>query len=130
MKRCWQILALLLFALMGPASVCCLALPQTVSHDACGCCPTSDEEHDVPAQPDVCPSDTIAHSQIPAPITMPAMQMMELTDIIHAMVRLNEQATTKAAPLPLMTTAPPELRTTWNFVSRAALLARAPSGPG
>lgn len=128
MKRCWQILALLLFVLMGPASMCCLAAPQNVSEDSCNCCSSnSDEGHEAPAQPIICPSDTIAHSQIPAPIAMPPMQMVELTDIIHAMVWLNELSATQAAPLPLMTTAPPELRTTWIFVSRAALPARAPS---
>jgi hypothetical protein len=131
MKRCRQILALLLLVLMGPASVCCLAAPQNVSEDSCGCCSTeSDQEHKAPAQPDLCPSDTIARSQMPAPIAMPPMQMVELTDIIHAMVPLDEPIATKAAPLPLLTTAPPQLRTTWVFASRAALPARAPSDLG
>lgn len=125
MKRIWQILAFLLLALMVPASVCCLGPRQAVADD-CGCCFTSDEKPSAPAQPDACPSDTIARSQLPAPVIMPEMQMVELTGIIQELMRLNELAATRAAPIPLMTTAPPELRTTWVFVSRAALPARAP----
>ena len=126
MKRFWQILALILLALMVPASVCCLEAQQ-VANEECGCCSNADEEHDAPAQPEACPSDTIARSQLPAQVVMPAMQMVELADIVQAMMRLNELAATKAAPVPMLTTAPPELRTTWVFVSRAALPARAPS---
>lgn len=58
---------------------------------------------------------------------MPQMQVIEVTDLIQAMLRLNELAAVSAAPMPLMTTAPPQLRTTWVFASRAALPARAPS---
>lgn len=126
MKRFWQLLALILLALMVPASACCL-WPKAVEHEDCGCCSTSDQDHDAPAQPEVCPSDTIAHSQLPAPVIMPTVQMIELAEIIHAWTRLHELASQQAEPLPLMTTAPPELRTTWVFMSRAALPARAPS---
>lgn len=126
MKRLWQILAFLLLALMVPASACCLG-PQQAANPECGCCSNPAKEHDTPAQPEACPSDTIARSQLPAPVVMPEMPMVELVGIIHELMRLNELAATNAAPVPLMTTAPPELRTTWNFVSRAALPARAPS---
>jgi hypothetical protein len=126
MKRFWQILTLILLALMVPASVCCLETERAEGH-ACECRSTPGHEHDAPAPPEACPSDTIAHSQVPALVAVPAMQMLELADIIHAMLRLNELAATNAAPVPLMTTAPPELRTTWVFVSRAALPARAPA---
>lgn len=126
MNRLWQILAFLLLALMVPASVCCLG-PQQAANEECGCCSNPDKERDAPAQPKACPSDTIARSQLPAPVIMPEMQMVELTGIIQKLVRLNELAAAKSAPVPLMTTAPPELRPTWVFVSRAALLARAPS---
>lgn len=126
MNRLWQIFALVLLALMVPASACCLG-PQQAANAECSCCSNPDEEHDTPAQPDACPSDTIARSQLPAQVIMPEMQMVELTGIIQEMMRLNELAATKAAPMPLMTTAPPELRTTWVFVSRAALPARAPA---
>lgn len=125
MKRFWQILALLLLALMVPASVCCLGTQQAVCHD-CSCSNT-DEGHDVPSQPDACPSDTIAHSQLPPAVAMPEMQMVELVDIIHAFMHLHELASQEAAPVPFLTTAPLELRTRWVFVSRAALPARAPS---
>ena len=126
MKRLWQSLALLMLALMVPASACCMG-PQPVVNEECGCCSTSDENQQAPAQPEACPSDTIARSQLPAQVVMPEVPMAELTGIIHELMRLNELAATKAAPVSLMTTAPPELRTTWVFVSRAALPARAPS---
>ncbi len=85
-----------------------------------------DGEHHAPVS---CPSDTISHSQVPAPVILPAMQMVELADLIQAMIRLEDElaTATESTGLPLMTTAPPELRTTWVFVSRAALPARAPS---
>lgn len=126
MKRTWQFLSLILLALMVPASVCCLG-SQQVANEECGCCSNRDKERDAPAQPEACPSDTIARSQLPAPVIMPEMPMMELTGIIYELMRLNELAAMKVAPVCLMTTAPPELRPTWVFVSRAALPARAPS---
>ena len=124
MTRFWQILALVMLALMVPASTCCEWLDKCTSHE-CGCC--SDSEQEVPAQPETCPSATLAHSQMPAPVVLPAVQMIELVSIIHEMMRLNELVAVDALPLPLMTTAPPQLRTTWVFVSRAALPARAPA---
>ena len=126
MKRFWQILALLLLALMVPASVCCYGAGGCTVEACCSECNDAhdDGDHDAPVS---CPSDTIAHSQVPAPVTMPEMQMVELADIIRAMMRLNEIAKTAAAPVPLMTTAPPELRATWHFTHRTALPVRAPS---
>jgi hypothetical protein len=123
MKRCWQILALVLLVLMVPASVCCLAMPQEVNQE-CDCCSGPDEEHEAPAQP--CPSDTISHSQLPSVVVMPEMQMVELMEMIQAF-SLRELTAHAAEPVSVPATAPPELRTTWVFVSRAALPARAPS---
>jgi hypothetical protein len=125
MKRFWQIITLILLALMVPASVCCLMPAKDFK--VCACQGAHAEHDEAPVLPDVCPTDTIAHSQVPLLVAVPAMQMLELADIIHAMMRLNELVATAAAPVPLMTTAPPELRATWHFVSRAALPARAPS---
>lgn len=126
MKRFWQILALLMLALMVPASMCCYGADGCAVEVCCSECHDEHEggEHHAPV---TCPSDTIAHSQVPAPVTMPEMQMVELADIIRAMMRLNEIAKTAAAPVPLMTTAPPELRATWHFTHRSALPVRAPS---
>ena len=125
MQRFWHLLTLLLLALMLPASVCCW-VPMNECHACEGeCAPVPCDE--APVLPDACPSDTLAHSQAPVLLAVPAMQVFELADIIHAMMRLNERAVLKAAPVPLMTNAPPELRVTWVFVSRAALPARAPS---
>ena len=128
MKRFWQLLALLLLALMAPASVCCWLSASDC--EACACGSAQDHHDTAPAKSAACPSATIARSQLPAQVVMPEMQMVELAGIIHEWMRLNELATTKYAPVPLiMTTAPPELRTLWVFASRAALPARAPSEP-
>ena len=113
-----------MLALMVPASACCLGSKLAANHE-CGCC--ADDGPDAPARPEVCPSDTIAHSQMPAAVTMPEMQMVELVEAIQAWMRFHVVALREAAPLPSPSTAPPELRTTWVFVSRAALPARAPS---
>lgn len=126
MQRLWQLLALLLLALMVPASVCCLGSRQVVNEE-CGCCSTTGEDHNAPVQPEACPSDTIASSLLPAQVIMPEIEMIEMTDLAQAVTRLNELVAAKPASVPLTTTAPPELRTTWVFVSRAALPARAPS---
>lgn len=56
------------------------------------------------------------------------MQMVELAEVILSWVRMQEATAREASPLPSQTTAPPELRTSWVFVSRAALPVRAPSG--
>ncbi len=125
MNRFWQILALLMLALIVPASTCCLWAKGGDSAEKCCSCPG--DKHDAPAQPETCPSVTIAHSQMPAQVVLPAMQMIELAKIIHEMMRMNELAAAKAQPVPLMTTAPPQLQTTWAFLNRAALLARAPA---
>lgn len=127
MKHFWQIFALILLALMVPASVCCL-VPQATENQGCDCCSLPQQDHNAPAQQEECPSSTIARSQLPAVAAMPEMQIVELCDIISAIVsRLREPTAQAAAPLFLSTTAPPELRMTWVFVSRAALPARAPS---
>lgn len=122
MKRFWQILALLMLALMAPASVCCYGPDVCANQVSCSC---EDHEQQVPAD---CPSDTIAHSQVPASVMLPEMQMVELAGVIQAMLRLQDELATalESSGLP-MTTAPPEMRTTWHFTRRAALLARAPS---
>jgi hypothetical protein len=87
--------------------------------------PHDGDEHHAPVS---CPSDTIAHSQVPAPVTMPEMQMVELAELIQAMIRLQDElaTATESSGLP-MTTAPPELRATWHFTQRTALPVRAPS---
>jgi hypothetical protein len=126
MKSVWQIFAVILLTLIGPASMCCLVPQQAENQRCCGCA-THEEDHDAPVSPDACPSATLAHSQVPAPVMLPAMEMIELASIIHEMMRLNELLVVKESPAPLMTTAPPQLRTTWVFVSRAALPARAPA---
>lgn len=125
MKRFWQTIAILLLALIVPASVCCWVSAK--EFNVCDCQGAHSEHDEAPELPDACPSDSIAHSQAPALIAIPAMQMVELSDILLELLRLNELAAKPAASVPLITTAPPELRVTWVFVSRAALPARAPA---
>ena len=125
MQRFWQLLALILLALMVPASVCCVG-PQPVEHKVT-CCSLPNHDSDAPAQPEFCPSDTLSHSQLPPVLAVPSMQMVELLATIQSWVHLSELAVREAAPEPAQTTAPPELRTSWVFASRAALPARAPS---
>lgn len=125
MNRFWQIIALLTLALVVPASTCCQWTSRCESQQQSHFC--TDEGHETPASPEACPSHTLAHSQVPAHVVLPAMQMIELAQIIEGMTRLNELRAAKEPPVPLMTTAPPELRTTWVFASRAALPARAPA---
>lgn len=130
MKHFWQILALIMLALMVPASMCCYGPDGCVVESCCSDCHDDHGEHDGDEHhaPAACPSDTISHSQIPAPVLLPAMQMVELAELIQAMTLLqNELATvTESSGLP-MTTAPPELRATWHFTQRSALPVRAPS---
>lgn len=132
MIRFWQILTLLMLALMVPASTCCLWA------DGCsvGACCTPDHEghddhehdggeHHAPAD---CPSDTISHTQVPAPVMLPPMQMVELVALIQAMIRLQDELATHTESSGLvMTTAPPEMRVAWHFTQRTALPVRAPS---
>lgn len=128
MKRLWQIFALLMLALMVPASMCCYGADGCVVEACCSEC--HDEQHDGDEHhaPVSCPSDTIAHSQVPAHVMLPAMQMVELAELIQTMIRLQDElaTATESSGLP-MTTAPPELRATWHFTQRTALPVRAPS---
>ncbi len=125
MKRFWQITALILLALMVPASICCWVPESTCK--SCECQGEPAHHEDGGESQNTCPSDTIAHSQVPAVIMMPEMQMVELLDLLAAMFHRNESSTALSGSVSEMTTAPIELRTTWIFVSRAALPARAPS---
>lgn len=128
MKRFWQTLALLMLALMVPASMCCYGPDTGASEVCCSCAEHEQHDGDEPNAPVSCPSDTISHSQVPAPVTMPEMQMVELAELIQAMIRLQDElaTATESSGLPI-TTAPPELRTTWHFTQRTALPVRAPS---
>lgn len=128
MKRFWQILALLMLALMVPASMCCYGTDVCVVEACYSEC--HDEQHDGDEHhaPAACPSDTISHSQVPAQVMLPAMQMVELAKLIQGMISLQDELATATVSSGLpMTTAPPELRATWHFTQRTALPVRAPS---
>lgn len=128
MKRFWQILALLMLTLMVPASMCCYGADGCVVEACCSECHDGQHDGDEPHAPVSCPSDTISHSQVPAPVMLPAMQMVELAELIQAMIRLQDELAmaTESSGLP-MTIAPPEMRGTWHFTHRTALPVRAPS---
>ena len=128
MKRVWQILALLMLTLMVPASMCCYGADGCVVEACCSECHDGQHDGDEPHAPVSCPSDTISHSQVPAPVMLPAMQMVELAELIQVMIRLQDEfaTATVSSGLP-MTTAPPEFRAMWHFTQRTALPVRAPS---
>ena len=128
MKRFWQITALVLLALMVPASMCCLVPLESAALACAGCC--HDDDHGAQDVPDICPSDTIAHSQLPSLAAVPTAALIELAEIIDTVMRLDEPVLATAVAVPLMTTAPPELSVTWAFASRAAQPVRAPSALG
>jgi hypothetical protein len=124
MKRFWQILALVLLALMVPASVCCYGADGCANVEA-----AHDHDHeDGHHTPTSCPSETLSRSQLPTLVTMPELQMVELSDLIWAMTHLQDglAIAVVSSVLP-MTTAPPEMRARWHFTVRAASLARAPT---
>lgn len=125
MKRFWHLIALIMLALVVPASVCCLG-PQPAEHKDT-CCAVPAQGQDSPAQPEFCPSDTISHSELPPVVAVPEAEMVELLATIQSWLSLSDLVVREFIPEPVETTAPPELRTSWVFVSRAALPARAPS---
>lgn len=130
MKRFRQILLLLLLALMLPASVCCEWSKMFFGKDCvtCGCQKEGHQGEDHPSLPGTCPSDTLSSSELPAPVTVLKVQMALLADLHPEIPRPEEsRATQSACDGLLTTTAPPEVRTTWCFVSRTALPVRAPS---
>lgn len=122
--------AFLMLALMVPASICCFGVDGCMELACCseGCNDHEDTDGGEHHAPVSCPSDTISHSQVPAPVMLPAMQMVELAELIQAMIRLQDELAmaTESSGLP-MTTAPPEMRGTWHFTHRTALPVRAPS---
>ncbi|MBP9223972.1 MAG: hypothetical protein KBF76_08890 [Verrucomicrobiales bacterium] len=122
MKRFWQIITLVLLALIVPASVCCYLAPDA-DCSACNCESIPDQHNETPS----CPSNSIAHSEVPSSPALPEIQLLDLVNFFHPVSLLNEIAETDSAAVPVPTVAPPELRTTWVFASRAALPARAPS---
>lgn len=135
MRRFWQIIALITLVQIVPASACCL-LPTTFGAEDTCCTPatrlTAPSTKDaplpnLPAQPANCPSDTIAHSQLPVVTTLPAAPLVELHWVALAIQMLPTLAPADENSLSFVPTAPPELRASWQFVIRAALPARLPS---
>ena len=131
MKRFYQILTLLLLALMVPASTCCYGVDGCVTIVDGGSRSHDEHEHHDGGEhhaPSSCPGETLSHSQVPMLVILPAMQMVELTELILVIARLQDDlaTATEFSGLP-MTTAPPELRATWPFTQRTALPVRAPS---
>ena len=126
MRRFWQIVTLLMLALIVPASMCC-HLVDTSSSEASGCCPSHEQGGDDERNPLSCPSDSISHSQVPESVYLPAVLLAE-----HLILAPGEAISKDAEDLGVslshfLTEAPPELSPTWAFAHRTSLPARAPS---
>lgn len=137
MRPFWQSIALLMLVLFAPASMHCLMNAamadgpasdvSCASSQSCG-----DTDHaplpQSPEQEHQCPTDTLAKTNLPAGVMVPAIPSMVLEDALAALRRVatdllsNGDASTAAPPA-----APKELQPTWAFTSRAALPARWPS---
>ena len=126
MRRFWQIVTLLMLALIVPASMCC-HLVDTSSSEASGCCPSHEQGGDDEKNPLSCPSDSIAHSQVPEPIYLPAVLLAEHLTLVPGVVIPKDSGDLDVSRSHSLTEAPPELSPTWAFAHRTSLPARAPS---
>jgi len=126
MRRFWQITTLLMLALIVPASMCC-HLVDTSSSEASGCCPSHEQGGDDEKNPLSCPSDSIAHSQVPETVYLPAVLLAEhqILDLGAAIPK--DSGDHDVSLSHFLTEAPPELSPTWAFAHRTSLPARAPS---
>lgn len=138
MRPFWQSTALLLLVLFAPASMHCLvnaamadgpaADVSCASGESCG-----DTDHaPLPQSPEQqehqCPADTLAKTNLPAGVMVPAMPFMVLEDALAALRRIaGELLSNGDALMAAPSVAPKELQTSWAFTSRAALPARWPS---
>ena len=127
-KSLWQVIAFLMLVQIAPASVCCLLPDAFGGEDTC-CVPDSGAPlPGAPELPAPCPSSSMAHSQLPTGLQLPAAPMVEQDHLAAILLKLHLLAAQHAVKKPSLTsTAPPEMRTQWAFVSRAALPGRWPS---
>lgn len=126
MKRFWQIVTLLMVALIVPASICCY-LVDTSSSEASACCPSHEEDGDDGRNPLSCPSDSISHSQVPESVFLPTVLLAEHLTLVPGVAIPKDSGDLGHAQSHSLSEAPPELSPTWTFVHRASLPARAPS---
>ncbi|MBL9154754.1 MAG: hypothetical protein JNK37_19900 [Verrucomicrobiales bacterium] len=126
MKRLWQLVTLLMLALIVPASMCC-HLVEMSSSEASGCCPTHEQGGDDERNPLSCPSDSISHSQVPETVFLPAVLLAEHLILVPGAANPKDSGDLDVDRSSFLTEAPPELTPTWAFVHRASLPARAPS---
>jgi hypothetical protein len=126
MRRFWQITTLLMLALIVPASMCC-HLVDTRSSEAGSCCPTHDQGGDDERNPLSCPSDSIAHSQVPEMVYLPAVLLAEHQILAPGAAIPIDSGDIDVSLSHFITEAPPELSPTWAFAHRTSLPARAPS---
>ena len=124
MRRFWQIVTLLMLALIVPASMCCHLL-ETSSSEASGCCPSHEQGGDDEQNPLSCPSDSIAHSQVPETVYLPAVLLAEHLILVPGAAIPKDSGDLDVSHF--LTEAPPELSPTWAFAHRTSLPARAPS---
>ena len=126
MRRFWQIVTLLMLALIVPASMCC-HLVDTSSSEASVCCPSHEQDGDDERNPLSCPSDSISHSQVPESVYLPAVFLAEHLILVPGVAIPKDSGDLDLARSHSLTEAPPELSPSWAFVHRASLPARAPS---
>ena len=126
MRRLWQIITLLMLALIVPASMCCF-LVDTNSSEVSGCCPIHEEGGDDEKNPLSCPSDSISHSQVPESVILPAVLLAEHLILVPGAAIAKDSGYLDVAHSSYLTEAPPELSPTWAFAHRTSLPARAPS---
>jgi hypothetical protein len=128
MRRFWQLITLLTLALIVPASMCC-HLVDASSSEASGCCPCHDQGGDEEKNPLSCPSDSIAHSQVPETVYLPAVLLSEHQILAPGAAIPKDSGEHDVSLSHFLTEVPPELSPTWAFAHRTSLPARAPSVP-
>lgn len=140
MRTFWQSIALLLLVAFAPATVHCLAGGTNVHAQKVtvldACChhgeqhPDSNTGNEPPSHSEhECPTETLAKTNLPAPLLVPALPCQILDEALVALRHLASQMmmTEASDTEALASTTPREWITTWVFASRAALPPRSPS---
>jgi hypothetical protein len=138
MRSFWHFVALLLLLAFLPATTHCMGASRLVHmEDAAACASECHHEGEgkeqtpgAPTRSDHdCPTETLAKTNVPAPLMVPALPCQELDATLAAMLRLvaEENLDAPSMELRLERNTPKEWIHTWVFVSRAALSPRSPS---
>jgi hypothetical protein len=126
MARFWQMVTLLMLALIVPASICC-HLVDSGPAEVSDCCPSHEQDGDNEPNPLSCPSDSISHSQVPESVFLPAAIFAEPFILAPGETALRDSEDLVASRSRFHPEAPPDLTPKWSFAHRTSLPARAPS---